>query len=167
MISASNPHSFIGITKFGSVAIIETTGNQDLQVILRGGSNGPNYYEESIEKVVEQLKKTPFYPAVMVDCSHANSEKNYKRQVVVCENLCNQIEHGSYHINGVMIESHLVEGHQDLTSPDLDKLVYGQSITDACIGWETTEEVLEKLYNAIATRNTKFPRNHQETSEQE
>lgn len=158
MVSASYPHTFLGITKFGQVAIIETTGNKDVHVILRGGSNGPNYDAASVANVVEKLEKTPFTTSVMVDCSHANSEKDYRRQSQVCENISEQIKSGSYSINGVMIESHLVEGRQDLKDDNIDKLTYGQSITDGCVGWETTEQLLAMLANAVQTRRDNFPR---------
>ncbi|MFC6276172.1 3-deoxy-7-phosphoheptulonate synthase [Psittacicella hinzii] len=158
MVSASYPHTFLGITKFGQVAIIETTGNHDVHVILRGGSNGTNYDAESVQKVVNELEKTPFTPAVMVDCSHANSSKDYRRQSIVCADIANQIKNGSYHINGVMIESHLKEGRQDLTEDNINSLEYGKSITDGCVSWETTEELLATLAAAVQERRTKFPR---------
>lgn len=158
MVSSSYPHTFLGITKFGQVAIIETTGNQDVHVILRGGSDGPNYDAESVAKVVAQLEKTPFSPSVMVDCSHANSEKDFRRQSVVCENIANQIRNGSYAINGVMIESHIKEGRQNLTEYNIDSLEYGKSITDGCVSWETTEDLLANLAAAVQERREKYPR---------
>lgn len=156
MLSASNPHSFIGVTKFGQIAIIETTGNDDVHVILRGGSDGPNYYEEHVQKAVKAIEKTKFYPSVMVDCSHANSNKDYRRQTLVCQNICLQLKNGSFNINGVMVESHLVEGNQKLSSTNLDDLTYGQSITDGCIGWEDTEKVLAMLDQSVAYRNANY-----------
>ncbi len=151
--AAEAPHHFLSVTKFGHSAIVSTKGNHDCHLILRGGSNGTNYDAESVRTVCEALEKAGRIGHVMVDFSHANSSKQFKRQMNVCEDVCNQIASGSKQIFGVMIESHLVEGRQDLKEGV--KPTYGQSITDACIGWEDTELALEQLANAVKARRAK------------
>lgn len=153
--SAKSAHTFLSVTKFGHSAIVKTLGNEDCHIILRGGNKGPNYSVEHVSEAVEALSKAKLIPSVMVDFSHANSNKQFKKQVEVAENIAEQISSGSKGIFGVMIESHLVEGRQDLVEGCADKLVYGQSITDACIGWEDSELVLEKLSQAIVARRNK------------
>lgn len=153
--SAKSAHTFLSVTKFGHSAIVKTLGNEDCHIILRGGNKGPNYSVEHVSEAVEALSKAKLVPSVMVDFSHANSNKQFKKQVEVAENIAEQISSGSKGIFGVMIESHLVEGRQDLVEGCADKLVYGQSITDACIGWEDSELVLEKLSQAIVARRNK------------
>ena len=150
--SAASEHTFLSVTKFGHSAIVKTLGNEDCHIILRGGSKGPNYSAEHVNKAVEDLSKAGLDPVVMIDFSHANSSKQFKKQVEVAENVSQQIASGVKSIFGVMIESHLVEGRQDLVEGCADKLKYGQSITDACIGWEDTELVLEMLSNAVKSR---------------
>ncbi|QLB13239.1 3-deoxy-D-arabinoheptulosonate-7-phosphate synthase [Bisgaardia hudsonensis] len=151
--AAEAPHYFLSVTKFGNSAIVSTNGNEDCHIILRGGDQGPNYSANDIEKVCTDIKKSGRIPHLMVDFSHANSNKQFKKQIDVCEDICQQISGGSTFIFGVMIESHLVEGRQDIC---VDKpLVYGQSVTDACIGWNDTELVLENLSNAILARRQK------------
>jgi len=153
--SAKSAHTFLSVTKFGHSAIVKTLGNEDCHIILRGGNKGPNYSAEHVNEAVEALSKAKLIPSVMVDFSHANSNKQFKKQVEVAENIVEQISSGSRGVFGVMIESHLVEGRQDLIDGCADKLVYGQSITDACIGWEDSELVLEKLSQAIVARRNK------------
>ena len=153
--SAKSAHTFLSVTKFGHSAIVKTLGNEDCHIILRGGNKGPNYSVEHVSEAVEALSKAKLIPSVMVDFSHANSNKQFKKQVEVAENIAEQISSGSKGVFGVMIESHLVEGRQDLVEGCADKLVYGQSITDACIGWEDSELVLEKLSQAIVARRNK------------
>lgn len=153
--SAKSAHTFLSVTKFGHSAIVKTLGNEDCHIILRGGNKGPNYSVEHVSEAVEALSKAKLIPSVMVDFSHANSNKQFKKQVEVAENIAEQISSGSKGVFGVMIESHLVEGRQDLVEGCADKLVYGQSITDACIGWEDSELVLEKLSQAIFARRNK------------
>lgn len=143
--AASNPHHFLSVTKTGHSAIVHTSGNPDCHVILRGGKE-PNYSSEHVKAAVAQLEKAHKTPKLMIDFSHANSHKDYKRQMEVAQNVAEQIKNGENHIMGVMIESHLVEGRQD--KPD----TYGQSITDACIGWDTTEEMLALLADANRIR---------------
>ncbi|MFC2506286.1 MAG: 3-deoxy-7-phosphoheptulonate synthase AroG [Kingella sp. (in: b-proteobacteria)] len=139
--AASHPHHFLSVTKTGHSAIVHTTGNPDCHVILRGGKE-PNYSAQHVQAATEQLQKAGVTPKLMVDFSHANSCKDYRRQMEVAKDVATQIRNGEQNIMGVMIESHLVEGRQD--KPD----VYGQSITDACIGWTQTEEMLALLADA-------------------
>ncbi|MFU2058903.1 3-deoxy-7-phosphoheptulonate synthase AroG [Avibacterium volantium] len=150
--AAEAPHYFLSVTKFGHSAIVSTKGNADCHIILRGGDNGPNYSAKDVNEVCESIKKSGRIPHVMVDFSHANSSKQFKKQLEVCADVCQQIAQGSNQIFGVMIESHLVEGRQDLVEGK--ELVYGQSITDACIGWEDSELVLEQLSNAVIARRS-------------
>lgn len=150
--SAASEHTFLSVTKFGHSAIVKTLGNEDCHIILRGGSKGPNFSAEHVNKAVEDLAKAGLDPVVMIDFSHANSSKQFKKQIEVAENVSEQISSGTKGIFGVMIESHLVEGRQDLVEGCADQLKYGQSITDACIGWEDTEHVLEMLSNAVQKR---------------
>ncbi|QLB20120.1 3-deoxy-7-phosphoheptulonate synthase [Vespertiliibacter pulmonis] len=151
--TAEAPHHFLSVTKFGHSAIVSTKGNPDCHIILRGGDSGTNYDENAINLVCEDIAKAGRRPHVMVDFSHANSQKQFKRQLNVCDDVCQQIANGSHKISGVMIESHLVEGRQDLTGNKA--LTYGQSITDGCIGWEDSEKVLFQLAKAIEQRRTK------------
>lgn len=148
--AAEAPHHFLSVTKFGHSAIVSTAGNPDCHIILRGGDNGTNYDAESVAKVCESIEKSGRRPHVMIDFSHANSQKQFKRQLDVCHDVCSQIACGSDLISGVMIESHLVEGRQDLVEGKA--LVYGQSITDACIGWDDSEKALFELADAVAKR---------------
>jgi len=144
--SASHPHSFLSVTKQGHSAIFSTSGNEYTHVILRGGSR-PNYDRESVNEASAQLTDCGLSDRVMVDCSHANSAKKFKKQLEVCEDIAHQLKTGQKFILGVMIESHLVEGRQDI-QPD-KKLVYGQSITDACIGIDDSEKMLHMLAEAV------------------
>lgn len=148
--AAEAPHYFLSVTKFGHSAIVSTKGNQDCHIILRGGDNGTNYDAASVAEVCAQIEKTGRIGHVMVDFSHANSSKQFKRQMEVCQDVCAQLAAGSKQIFGVMVESHLVEGRQDLVEGK--PLTYGQSITDACIGWEDTEKLLQQLAGAISAR---------------
>ncbi|AGH38374.1 phospho-2-dehydro-3-deoxyheptonate aldolase [Bibersteinia trehalosi Y31] len=148
--AAEAPHHFLSVTKFGHSAIVSTAGNPDCHIILRGGDNGTNYDEESVKKVCADIEKSGRRPHVMIDFSHANSQKQYKRQLDVCHDVAAQIANGSHLISGVMIESHLVEGRQDLEEGKI--LTYGQSITDSCIGWEDSEKVLFELAEAVEKR---------------
>jgi len=148
--AASRPHVFMSLTKKGHSAIFSTAGNSDCHIILRGGNDKPNYDSESIRLAAEQLQKNGLRPSVMVDCSHANSNKDYRRQVDVCRDLAIQISSGEKRIIGVMMESNLVEGRQNVRKGQ--KLTYGQSITDACIAWETTEVLLQELAEAVIQR---------------
>ncbi|MCI5764973.1 3-deoxy-7-phosphoheptulonate synthase AroG [Actinobacillus porcinus] len=147
------PHHFLSVTKFGHSAIVTTKGNEDCHIILRGGDKGTNYDAESVANVCESIEKSGRLGHVMVDFSHANSSKQFKKQMDVCKDVCNQLANGSKQIFGIMVESHLVEGRQDLVAGK--ELTYGQSITDACIGWEDTEILLQALNDAVVARRTK------------
>jgi 3-deoxy-7-phosphoheptulonate synthase len=154
VLSARTPHWFPSVTKQGVSAIFQTSGNDACHVILRGGSQtGPNYHAANIDQLCASLAANGLRPAVMVDCSHGNSEKNYRRQSAVAATLCEQIAGGSWHVFGVMLESHLVEGRQDYV-PGRDA-VYGQSITDACLSIEQTEPLLEALAKAQQARGAR------------
>ena len=147
--AASQPHHFLSVTKGGHSAIVATAGNQDCHVILRGGK-APNYDRASIEEACGQARAAGMACRFMVDASHGNSSKQYANQRVVIDDIAGQVEAGENRIFGVMIESHLVAGNQSL-KPGAD-LVYGQSITDACVDWDTTVELLDRLAAAVATR---------------
>lgn len=149
--SSSRPHHFLSVTKQGVSAIVSTTGNDSCHIILRGGKSGPNYEQKDIDEVIVSLEEQSLPPHVMIDCSHGNSLKDYRNQPLVAANLCNQISKGSHSISAVMVESNLTEGNQKL-NPDLSKLTHGQSVTDACIGWDDTVEVLEKFATAVRER---------------
>ncbi len=144
--SAAAPHNFLGISGQGQVAVIETKGNRYGHIILRGGRE-PNYDSVSVALAEEALTKTGMPKNIVIDCSHANSHKKYELQPLVAENVVNQIVEGNRSIVGIMLESHLNAGHQSL-SKDKAGLRYGVSITDACMGWEETEQLLE----AVATQ---------------
>ena len=145
--SAAQPHTFLGHTKHGQSAIFVTTGNPDCHIILRGGRNLVNYDAESVEQVCKQLEKAGLPPRVMIDCSHANSGKDYTRQPIVCRNVASQIARGDRRIVGMMLESNLVAGAQNLEPGK--PLVYGQSITDACLGWDETRSLLAEVAAAV------------------
>jgi 3-deoxy-7-phosphoheptulonate synthase len=150
IIASRAKHIFMGIDLDGKTAVVKTTGNPYCHAVLRGGSGGPNYDKESIAKAVGKLDKAGLNTSVMIDCSHGNSEKDYRRQEDVLNDVADQIAGGNEHICGVMIESNLVEGAQKLV--DKDKLTYGQSITDGCVGLDTTSRMLEKLARAAERR---------------
>jgi 3-deoxy-7-phosphoheptulonate synthase len=143
--SASRPHNFLSVTKEGRSAIFSTNGNPDCHVILRGGGR-PNYDSESINIAADEMEQVGLKPQMMVDFSHANSRKQYERQLIVGKDVASQISRGDFRIMGVMIESFLVEGRQ------AKPLTYGQSITDACIGWQDTVPLLEQLAEAVRQR---------------
>ena len=149
--SASHSHHFLSVTKEGHSAIFTTKGNNDCHIILRGGRR-PNYDEVSVSEAVEQLKEAGLPTTLMVDFSHANSNKDFRNQPKVSTSIAAQIANGSHEISGVMIESHLVEGNQNGEGNKQEDLVYGQSITDACIGWDDTEKVLRELADAVEKR---------------
>jgi len=151
LTSASQPHSFLSLTKQGHSAIFTTTGNDDVHIILRGGKK-PNYDAKSVNEAAEQLRNANLAEQIMIDASHANSEKQFQRQIDVNENIAEQIAAGDSRIMGIMLESHLVEGRQNVEN--VDDLVYGQSITDECISWESTLPALKKLADAVQQRRT-------------
>jgi 3-deoxy-7-phosphoheptulonate synthase len=149
--SASHPHHFMAVTKGGRSAIAATAGNEDCHIILRGGSQ-PNYDAASVEAASADLAKAGVRPTIMIDTSHANSSKKPENQPKVVADIARQVAGGERRIMGVMIESHLVAGRQDVV--DGKPLTYGQSITDGCIDWETTVTSLEQLADAVAMRNS-------------
>lgn len=147
--AASAPHNFLSVTKYGHSAIVQTAGNEDCHIILRGGKE-PNYSSEHVAQVNAQLTAAKLPNNIMIDFSHANSSKQFKRQMDVSTDVSAQMANGDKSIFGVMIESHLVEGRQDIV--DGGAAVYGQSVTDACIGWDDTEVALRQLAQAVQTR---------------
>ena len=149
--SSSHSHIFLSVTKQGHSAIFSTAGNPDCHVILRGGSNGTNYDKVSIADTKEKLAAADVNAGIMVDMSHANSQKDHSKQILVCESICHQLADGETDIVGVMVESNLKPGRQDITA-DPAGLTYGLSITDACIGWEDSENVLAQLNTAVQQR---------------
>ena len=150
VLSAAQPHTFLGHTKQGQSAIFVTTGNADCHVILRGGRKTVNYTADSVSQVCQQLEAAGLAPRVMIDCSHANSNKDYTKQAAVCRDVARQIENGSRQIFGVMLESNLVAGaHKFIAGRPL---VYGQSITDGCMGWDETLVLLRELAAAVRSR---------------
>lgn len=148
--AARGKHHFLGVTKQGVAAIVKTTGNDSCHIILRGGMTGPNYGPGHIAEVTALLEKAGLIPSVMIDCSHGNSNKDHRNQPAVAEDVASQIRAGNRAITGVMIESHLVEGRQDVVPGKA--LTYGQSITDACLGWGETKAVLGVLAAAVRER---------------
>ncbi|MCU7914955.1 MAG: 3-deoxy-7-phosphoheptulonate synthase AroG [Candidatus Thiodiazotropha sp. (ex Gloverina cf. vestifex)] len=147
--SSSRPHHFLSVTKEGRSAIFSTHGNQDCHVILRGGSR-PNYDSESINIAAEEMESNGFKPRLMVDFSHANSRKQHARQLLVGRDIASQIARGDQRIMGAMIESFITAGRQDRVEGQ--SLTYGQSITDACIGWDDSAPLLEDLADAVRSR---------------
>ena len=149
--AASRPHNFLSLTKEGYSAIFATTGNDDCHIILRGGKE-PNYDAAHVEEAVKELTTANVQTRLMVDCSHANSQKDHQRQIDVADVIAEQLSQGNKNIMGVMIESHLVAGRQNV---EADKeLVYGQSVTDACIDWDDSVKVLNTLAKAVQQRRT-------------
>ena len=147
--SALHPHKFLSVTKEGKAAIFSSSGNKDCHVILRGGKE-PNYTKEFINSTSEILQSNGLEESIMVDMSHGNSSKQHKKQIDVCKNIADQISAGEDRITGVMIESNLVEGNQK--ADDLGNLVYGKSITDACLNWQDTVDCLHRLAEAVDKR---------------
>ncbi len=152
--AANRPHRFLSVNKEGHSAIFKTTGNEDCHIILRGGQK-PNYDENNVQAALQELKDAGVMPRLMVDMSHANSCKEYKNQIKVAAEVSRQVAEGSAAICGVMIESHLYEGRQDGEGKTLKELDYGKSITDACIGWDDTDSLLQQLAQAVRERRKK------------
>lgn len=159
--AAANPHHFLSVTKPGVVAIVGTDGNEDGFIILRGGKNGTNYDKDSVQASAAKLGKAGIVseakpgPRIMVDCSHGNSEKDHNNQPKVAKAIAEQVSNGDRSICGVMIESNINEGRQNVPATEeggKNALKYGVSITDACINWETTEATLEELAAAVRSR---------------
>jgi 3-deoxy-7-phosphoheptulonate synthase len=164
--SASSSHVFLSVTKQGISAIVETNGNDSCHVILRGANSGPNYSAESVAKVSADLEKAKLAPKIMIDCSHGNSEKKHENQMKVVDSIKEQLSTGkeeSHNIIGCMLESNLVEGKQSIPDSGPANLVRGQSVTDACISWQTTITALEKLREGVRARRAASP-SHQSSS---
>jgi len=157
ILAAAQPHKFPSISIDGRAIVVTTTGNTQCHLVLRGSRDGPNYDAASVRNAVASLEKAGLPPRLMIDCSHGNSGGDHRRQPVVAADVAGQIAVGSPAVCALMLESHLVEGRQDIQL-GRHGLRYGQSVTDACIGWETTSEVLEQLAAAVRLRNrTRFP----------
>jgi 3-deoxy-7-phosphoheptulonate synthase len=148
--SASHPHHFLGLTSQSLAAIVHTTGNPECHVILRGGSSGPNYYKKDVLALKEKLAAVGLQQRVIIDCSHGNSSKKHTNQPIVAADIGSQISGGEKAIVGIMIESNISEGRQDIKEGCT--LEYGKSVTDACIGWETTVDVLRNLSESVRQR---------------
>ncbi len=148
MQSASKPHRFLGINNEGQVSVIHTRGNPYAHVVLRGGSSGPNYDSVHIKLSEDELAKHKLVPNIMVDCSHANSNKQPELQPLVMENVTNQILEGNKSIVGLMVESHINAGAQKIPA-NLEELQYGVSVTDGCIGWEDTEKAILAMHSKL------------------
>jgi len=152
--AARSGHVFLSVGKEGLSSIVETEGNPDVHVILRGGAKGPNYAAEFVRDCGEKLTKAGLASRIMIDCSHGNSSKQHRKQIEVAEDIAQQLESGdtSSYIMGVMIESNLVEGRQDIPLSGPAGLKYGQSVTDACISWEMTVPLLDRLREGVQGR---------------
>jgi 3-deoxy-7-phosphoheptulonate synthase len=150
--AAAHPHRFLGVTEQGLAGIVATRGNPDCHIILRGGATGPNADAATVQKALSALRDAGVVPRLVIDTSHGNSGKDYRRQPVVAREVAAQIAAGESGIAGVMMESFLLDGRQELKDPR--KLVYGQSITDACMGWEMTVPVLRDLAAAVRSRRS-------------
>jgi 3-deoxy-7-phosphoheptulonate synthase len=148
--AAAHPHRFLGVTEQGLAAIVSTAGNADCHVILRGGDSGPNYDAVSVQKAASAMRTAGVAPRLMIDASHGNSSKDYRRQPIVVHDVATQVAEGEPAIVGMMMESFLVDGRQDLVDPAT--LRYGQSITDACMGWDMTVPALAALADAVRAR---------------
>ena len=148
--AANHSHVFLGATKEADIAMLKTAGTNDSHIILRGGKN-PNYDQQSVEATLTALREADVNESIMIDASHGNSQKKFKQQIPVIENISEQIKLGDKNIKGIMIESHLNEGNQKIS----DNLTYGQSITDACMGWEDTVNCLNKLNDAVIERRSR------------
>jgi 3-deoxy-7-phosphoheptulonate synthase len=157
--AAARGHHFLSVHKNGQVAIVRTNGNHDCHVILRGGKS-PNYDAASVTAACRELEAAKLLPTLMVDCSHANSSKQHERQVEVAREVASQVARGSHQVFGLMVESHLQAGAQKFTpgKDDPRRLEYGQSITDACLGWDDSLRVLEILSDAVKARRGLQPR---------
>jgi 3-deoxy-7-phosphoheptulonate synthase len=151
-VAARNPQSFLGIDGDGRAALATTTGNPDSHIVLRGGRSGPNYSADHVEAAIKQVSSSGLEPYVIIDASHANSGKDHQRQAMVVGEIAAQVAAGERGIGGVMMESFLVGGAQSLDIPVRHRLVYGQSVTDACLSWDTTAQLLETLAAASRAR---------------
>ncbi len=149
--SAIKPHNFLGINQMGQVSIFETTGNPYSHIILRGGGGKPNFEAISVKIAEEKFKEVNLPARIVIDCSHGNCNKDHRLQSAVFENVIQQIIDGNQSIVGLMLESHLYEGNQPLSS-NLEKLKYGVSVTDKCIGWNETEKIILAAYEKLSEK---------------
>ncbi len=147
MGAACHSHSFLGLNREGRISIVQTTGNVDAHIVLRGGNDQPNYHPADIEQTCARLEKAGIETSIMVDCSHANSCKDHTRQEGVLQDVMGQVKGGQSAISSLMIESFINEGNQKLTTAN--KLAYGVSITDKCVDWETTERMLRAAHATL------------------
>ncbi len=154
VLASRAAHRFLSATSGGEVSIFETSGNPDTHIILRGGSTGTNYDADSVAAACAALAKAGLPEQVMIDCSHANSQKDHRRQLDVGRSIASQLAAGERRIIGVMVESHLVEGRQEIRAAD--QMTYGQSVTDACIGWDDSAALLRELARAVAQRRERL-----------
>jgi 3-deoxy-7-phosphoheptulonate synthase len=150
--AACHPHRFLSVTKQSVAAIVATRGNDDCHVILRGGHSTTNYDADSVATATALLASKGMHARLMIDCSHGNSGKNPKRQPIVAQDVSQQLADGSLAIFGVMLESHLQGGRQEISAPD--QMTYGQSVTDACLNWDDTQRVLDILADAVRQRRS-------------
>ncbi len=148
MLSAAQSHHFLGINIRGTASIIKTTGNPDGHLVLRGGSGGPNFEQAAVDQAAKELSGSNLNSRAMVDCSHGNSSKDFRKQALALKSVAEQVAEGSKNILGVMVESHLIEGNQKIKD-DLNQLTYGQSITDACVCFDDTVTMLRELARAV------------------
>ncbi len=148
MLAAAQSHHFLGINLRGTASVIKTTGNPDGHLVMRGGNSGPNFAQEFVDQAARELMRLELNSRVMVDCSHGNSNKDYRRQTEALQAVADQVAEGSRNILGVMIESHLVAGSQKIAA-DLNQLTYGQSVTDACVCFDDTVTMLRDLARAV------------------
>jgi 3-deoxy-7-phosphoheptulonate synthase len=155
LLAARQKHHFLSVHKSGQVAIVETRGNDDCHIILRGGKS-PNYDAAAVQAACAELARAKLPERLMIDCSHANASKQYKRQLEVARDIAAQLAGGERRIVGTMVESHLVEGRQELTPGK--PLQYGQSVTDACLGWKDSLDLLEVLSGAVKERRKRAKR---------
>jgi len=153
--SSANPHHFLSVTKQGVAAIVATRGNEDCHVILRGGSDGPNYSTEQVDDVVAKLESQGLAGRVMIDCSHANSGKDHEVQAEVSGHVAGQVARGSSQISGLMLESFLEDGNQNAQGVAREELAHGLSITDACMSWERSRPLLDELADAVRQRRAR------------
>lgn len=153
MLAAKHKHNFLSVTEQGIAAIVTTKGNEDTHIILRGGAHGPNYESKHVQETISMLENAKLPSRVMIDTSHGNSSKDYKRQPIVAHDIAEQVANGQKGIIGVLIESFLEDGKQPFGPKE--SLVYGKSITDACIGWNMTIPVVEDLASAVKKRRSK------------
>ena len=149
IVSSNSKHGFLGVDSDGKASMILTKGNPNSHLVLRGGSSGPNYDTDSVKKSIELLEKANVNNNLIIDCSHANSGKDYRNEPKVFESVFQQRLKGNSNIIGVMLEGHLNSGSQNLDEENPHKLDYGVSITDSCLGWDSTEQLLKNAFSKI------------------